>query len=128
MLAAAGCVEILKLGSRRLSLALGCEAAVQKKWWPCHHQGVDQEGVEPSSKRGNNMLSTRLASYSLSGRQKAEAATYQPYLQEISPFDLELPQGMSRYNCTAGSSRLGTQGAWAMSRPRTSSAGIKLTY
>lgn len=36
-------------------------------------QQVDQEGIEPSSKQGNHMLSTRLASLGFSSTGKTEA-------------------------------------------------------
>lgn len=41
---------------------------------------VELEGVEPSSKRGSNLLSTCLASFWLSGKSATEAIILIPYL------------------------------------------------
>ena len=41
---------------------------------------VELEGLEPSSKRGSNLLSTCLSSFYLSGRSATEDTKLNPYL------------------------------------------------
>lgn len=88
---------------------------------------VDQEGIEPSSKRGNNMLSTCLSSLWFSCESKTEAthSHLEPLktssrlrgCSRLFPIWLHRCIKTLRKNCS-----------WAMSRSDTSSVGIKLIY
>lgn len=88
---------------------------------------VDQEGIEPSSKRGNNMLSTCLSSLWFSCRNKTEATHSCLEPLNISPQPRGrpwlFPIWLHRYIKT-----LRKNCSWAMSRSNTSLVGIKLTY
>lgn len=60
---------------------------------------VDQEGIEPSSKRGNNMLSTCLSSLWFSCRNKTEAT--HSHLEPLKNFATALRPAMTISDLTA---------------------------
>jgi hypothetical protein len=68
---------------------------------------VEPEGIEPSSKRKTNRLSTRLSSFSFSTRGKTEAIYPElislNFGREPEPFPAYF-----RYCCTTWSGRFGT--------------------
>lgn len=89
--------------------------------------GVELEGLEPSSKRGTNVLSTCVVSSWFSWHHRLETANNAliPYL--ISDTDKRHSASYSRFNCTATSRSLGptTLGRCLVS---ATVAEIKLIY
>ena len=84
---------------------------------------VELEGVEPSSKRGSNLLSTCLASFWLSGRSAIEATILHPYLLYFG----KVPKprlSYLRFICTTWSECFeATASGWCLVLP--SNGGIK---
>ena len=78
---------------------------------------VELEGVEPSSKRGSNLLSTCLASFWLSGRSATEATILHPYLLNFG----KAPKprlSYLRFTCTTWSERFeATASGWCLVLP-----------
>jgi len=60
---------------------------------------VELEGLEPSSKRGSNLLSTCLSSFYLSGRSATEDTKLNPYLLNFGKEPKPLLSYL-RFTCT----------------------------
>ena len=87
---------------------------------------VELEGLEPSSKRGTNMLSTCLVKIWFSSDARLKTTKHQLILKKFESKS-RLFQFYPRYNSTAGSESLGKKasGRCLVSAP---CAEIKLTY
>jgi len=75
-----------------------------RKLLKIHHRQVELEGLEPSSKRGINLLSTCLSSFQFSTQHPDEATS----LSSLVPYFIqrpELPSDYLRYCCTTCSDR-----------------------
>ncbi len=69
---------------------------------------VELEGVEPSSKQGNHMLSTGLSPLELSGPDLDGATGSDPYLLKFHPL-CEAIRNYPRFYCTTVSTSFGAR-------------------